>query len=119
MQAVDLVDEEDVPLLQIGQDAREIAGALDLRTTGGMEFRAHRGGDDVGQRRLAESRRTAEQHMVERVAALLRGLDHQHEPLLDALLTGEFTEVRRTQRHIERGVRCSGGLVVEILAQGA
>ena len=39
---------------------------------GDADRRVHLAGDDVGQRRLAQTRRAVEQHVVERLAALPR-----------------------------------------------
>ena len=55
-QAVDLVDEQDVARLQVGQQRREVAGALDHRARGGAEADPELAGDDLRQRRLAEAR---------------------------------------------------------------
>ena len=57
LQAVDLVDEQDVPRLQVGQNGGEVAGALDHRAGGGAEADAQLAGDDLGQRGLAEAGR--------------------------------------------------------------
>ena len=67
-QAVDLVDEQDVVRLQIGQQRREIAGALDHRPRGGAEADPELARDDLRQGRLAEPGRPEEQHVVERLA---------------------------------------------------
>ena len=72
---VDLVDEEDVVLFEIGQQRREIARLGDDRAGGGAEIDAELLRHDLRQRRLAEARRPDEQHMVERLAAALRRLD--------------------------------------------
>lgn len=56
--------------------------------------------------------------MVEGVAALAGGFDHEHEAFFDAGLAGEFGEVGRAQGHIERCFGRGGGLVVEVFAQG-
>ncbi len=68
-EAVDLVHEQDVPRLQVGEDRRQIPGALEHRPGGGAQRRIHLLGQDVRQRRLAEPGRSEEQHMVERLAA--------------------------------------------------
>ena len=57
-QPVDLVDEQDVARLQVGQQCGEIAAALDHRARGGTEADAHFAGDDLRERRLAEPRRS-------------------------------------------------------------
>ena len=54
-EAVDLVDEEDVMFLEVGQDGGEVAGALDGGAGGDANGDAHLGGDDVGEGGLAEA----------------------------------------------------------------
>ena len=67
-EAMDLVDEQHVARLQIGQQRGEIAGALDDRARGGAEADPHLARDDLRQGRLAEPGRPEKQHMVERLA---------------------------------------------------
>ena len=67
-EAVDLVDEQHVARLQVGEQRGEIAGALDHRPGGGAEADAQLARDDLRQRRLAEAGRAVEQHVVERLA---------------------------------------------------
>ena len=69
-QAVDFVDEQHVVRFEIGQDRGQVAGAFQHRAGSLAQVDAHLGGDDVGQRGLAQSRRAEQQHMVERFAAL-------------------------------------------------
>ena len=63
-EAVDLVDEQHVALLQLGEDGRQVAGPLESRAGRDVQVHAHLGGDDAGQRRLAEPRRAGEQQVV-------------------------------------------------------
>ena len=70
LQAMDFVDEQHVALLEIGEQAGEVAGLLDGRAAGALEVRAHRLGEDVGEGGLAEAGRAAEQDVIERFAAL-------------------------------------------------
>ncbi len=56
LQAVDLVDEQHVARLQVGEDRGEVAGALDHRPGGGAEADAEFARDDLRQRGLAEAR---------------------------------------------------------------
>ena len=85
-QAVDLVDEEDVALVQVGQDGRQVAGPLDGRPGGDLDAHAHLVGDDVGQRGLAQARRAVEQDVIQRLAARLGRLDQDAQVLLDPIL---------------------------------
>ena len=53
---MDLVDEQDVAVLQIGEQSGKIARLGDHRPGGGAKADAHFPGDDLRQRRLAQSR---------------------------------------------------------------
>ena len=76
---MDLVDEQDVALLQIGQERREVAGLDNHRPRGGAEADAELARQDLRQRGLAEAGRTDEQHMVQRLAAFSRRLDENRQ----------------------------------------
>ena len=70
-QPVDLVDEEDVAVVEVGEDRGEVAGPLERRAADVMcKPDAHLGGDDAGERGLAQPGRAGEQQVVERLAAL-------------------------------------------------
>ena len=116
---MDLVDEEDVALLQVGEDPGEVAGFFNLRAGGDVEFAAGGAGDDVGESGLAEAGRAGEQDVVEHVAAAGGGLDHQEQAVLDLLLADEFGEDGRAQRDVEGRGRGGGGFLVEVLAHPA
>jgi hypothetical protein len=112
VEAVDFVDEEDVALLQRGEESGEVACLFDDGAGRRGDVRAHRPGDDVGERRFAEAGRPAEEEMFERVVALLRGGDENVEPLLDPQLADELVEQRGPQRHLDARVgrvRVEGG----------
>ena len=57
-QAVDLVDEEHVAALEVGEDRREVAAALEHGPRRAAACDAHLVRDDVRERRLAEAGRT-------------------------------------------------------------
>jgi hypothetical protein len=82
-QAMDLVDEEHVVGLEIGEDRGEVAGTLEHRARGLAQVHAHLARDDVGERGLAEPRRPEEQGVVERFLALARSGDEYTELLAD------------------------------------
>ena len=63
-QAVDLVDEEHVALVELGEDGGQVAGPLERRARGDVQADAHLGGDDAGQRGLAQPGRTGEEQVV-------------------------------------------------------
>ena len=99
---MDLVDEEDVAVFEVGQQRREIAGLGDDGTGGGAEADAQLLGHDLRQRRLAEAGRPGEQHVVERFAAVARRLDEDAEVGARLLLADELGERLRTQRGFRR-----------------
>ena len=74
-QAVDLVDEEHVVLLEVGQQRRQVLGLFQHRPGGLAQVHAQLVRDDVRQRGLAQARRAEQQHVVQRLAALARRAD--------------------------------------------
>ena len=62
--------------------------------------RVHLARHDVRERRLAEARRPREQHVVDRLAALLRGRQRDRELLAHDLLADELVELARPQRAV-------------------
>ena len=69
-----------------------------------VERDAHLVREDLRERRLAEARRTAEEHVIERLAALLRGLHEDAQVLLVLRLADVVVERARTERAIEAHV---------------
>ena len=104
LQPMDLVDEEDVAFFQAGEKPGEFAGFFNHRAAGVLDIHAHRVGDDVGQRCLAETGRAAEQNVLEHVAALFRRFHHQLQPFAHFHLAGELAEHRRPQRNFKSGI---------------
>ena len=82
---------------EVGEDADQVARLLDRRPGGGAHRHAHLVGDDVGERRLAEPGRAVQQHVIERLAALLRGRDRDLQVLADAILADVLVEQARAQ----------------------
>ena len=68
IEPVDFVDEQHVALFEIGEQRGEIAGLGDHRPGGGAEIDAELARHDLRQRRLAQTRRADEQHVIERLA---------------------------------------------------
>ena len=101
VEPVDLVDEEDVALLEAGQDRGHVALALERRAGDRADADAELLADDEREPRLAEPRRPDEQHVVERLAARLRRVERDRELLLDALLADEVVEPARAERAVE------------------
>ena len=79
---MDLVDEEHVSRLQIGEDGGQVAGPFQNRPRGGFDVYLHLAGDDMRQCGFAEAGGSAEQNVVNRIGALPGGLDQDAEVLL-------------------------------------
>ena len=99
-----LVDEEDIELLQAGQDRGEIARTFDRRTGGDAHGDTHFGGDDVGECGLAEAGRAVEEDVVERFFAFGGGLDGDAEVVLELLLADELIKATRPKGRVQRFV---------------
>jgi hypothetical protein len=100
--AVDLVDEQDVALLEVGEQAGEVAGLLDDGAGGDAHVAAELVAEDEGEGGLAEAGRAGEQDVVERLAAALGGADHDLQALDGLELAGEIGERQRPQRRLGR-----------------
>lgn len=90
---MDLVEEEDLALLEGGEDRREVARVLDGGAAGDADRGFHLGGDDHREGGLAQARGPGEQHVVGGGAARAGGAQDEVELLADLLLTDELTEV--------------------------
>ena len=97
---MDLVDEENVAILEIGEEGGEVAGLGDNRAGRGAEADPHFAREDPGERGLAEAGRAEEQHMVERLAAGFRGIYEDAEILARALLADELVEALWPKRRV-------------------
>src|SRR5690606_21991073 len=89
-EAVDLVDEQHVVRLQVGQQRGQVAGLLDHRAGGDAQAHPQLVGDHVAEGGLAQARRAEDQDVVERLAAVFRGLDVQAHLLAHRLLAEVF-----------------------------
>ena len=97
VQAVDLVDEEHVAVLQVGQQRGEIAGPGQDRAGGDAEPGAHLGGHDPGQGRLAQPGRPREEDVVHGLAPLPGRLQHDPQMLDQFGLPEELGERPRPE----------------------
>ena len=98
---MDLVDEKDRAGLQRGEEGGYVRLALERRPRGLHERHVQLGRDDVGQRRLAQSRGTRQQHVVERLATAPGGLYEHLELGGDLLLVDEVAEALGAKRAVE------------------
>ena len=100
VEAMYLVHEEDVARLEVGEDGGEVPSALDGGARGGVHLGPHLVCHDARERRLAEARGAREDHVVERLAAVARGLDEHAEVLPHALLADVLVERPRPERAV-------------------
>ena len=101
---MDLVDEQHFVLAEARQNRREIAGALEHRTGRRAHGDAELLADHVRQRRLAESGRSVEQHVIERLAALPRGGNRDLQIRAHALLADVVVQRARPKSRFVLGV---------------
>ena len=97
IEPVNLVDEQHVARLEIGEQCRKVAGLRDHRPGCGAEVHAQFARDDLRQRGLAEARRADEQHVIERFLARARRLDEHRQISARLFLANEFRQPLRTQ----------------------
>ena len=95
--AVDLVEEEDLALLEGGQDRGQVARVLDGRAAGDADGGVHLGRDDHREGGLAEAGGTGEQHVVGGGTPRAGGAQHEVELLADLLLADELVQVLGAQ----------------------
>ena len=65
---MDLINEQHVALLQVGQQGRQVAGLFNGRAAGNADLHPHLLGHNAGQGGFAQARRAVKQHMVHRFA---------------------------------------------------
>ena len=97
---MDLVDEQDVSFLEIGEDPGEVARLFDLGSRGGVNLGAHRAGDNVGEGGFSEPGRTKEEGVVESLISISRRVDEHPEVRAKLVLADEFAEPPRPERFL-------------------
>ena len=100
-QTVDLVHEQHIARLQIGQDRGQVARPLEHRARSLAQADAEFVRDDVRERRLAEARRAEDQYVIERLAAAARRLDEDAHLLLHGGLPDVLGQLPRPHRAFE------------------
>ena len=96
-QAMDLVDEEHVARLEVGEHGGKIARALHDRPRSRAKADAELAGDDLRERRLAEPGRPMQQHMVERLGPRAGRVDKDAEIVAQGALADELGERLRPE----------------------
>lgn len=99
---MNLVDEQYIVGLEIGQQCRQILGLFQHRAAGLAQVHAQLGRDDVGQRGLAQTGRAEQQHMIERLAAFLGSADKDFKLLAGLGLAHILIKQFRAQRAFQR-----------------
>jgi len=96
-QAVNLVDEKNVALLQVGEQRCQVTGAFHNRPGRAFEVDTHFESDDMCQGRFPESWRTAEQDVIDRITAMPCRFDQDTEIFFNLLLANVLIQRSRTQ----------------------
>ena len=89
---MDLVHEEDVPLVEVGEHGHQVPGLFDGGAGGDAHVHAHLVGDDGGQGGLAQARGPVEQHVVQGLVTQLCGIDEDLQIALGLLLADVLGE---------------------------
>ena len=85
---MDLVDEQDVALTEIGEKRRQISGLFNGGAGGHPQIHAHLVGDDACQGGFSQTGRAVEQYMIQRLIAPAGSLNVDREVALGLLLAG-------------------------------
>ena len=117
-EAMDLVDEEHVALVELREDRGEVAGPLERGARGHVEVRAELVRDDARERGLAETGRPGEQEVVGRLPTAARRLEDDAEVLLQLGLPDELGERARPQADLEREVPRVGRGLEQLFTHG-
>ena len=99
---MDLVDEEHIAFFEVGKDRREIARALDSRPAGDLDIRPHLVRNHARKGSFTQARRSREQNVIDRIAALACSLDKNEQAIFDLLLADVVVELAWTKRALER-----------------
>ena len=97
VEPMDLVDEQDVALLERGQDRGEVAGPLDGGSRGVLDVHAELARDDRREGRLAETGRAVQEDVVGRLSPALRRGQQHRQVGLDLALADVLVERARPQ----------------------
>lgn len=112
---MDLIDKQNVVFLQIRQQCCKVSRFLDRRAGCDAHIHTHLICDDSRHRRLAQTRRAVEQHVVERLAAQTRSVDADLKIFFCLFLTGIVAQQARTQRALAGVLRQDAGRCDDLL----
>ena len=109
IEPVDLIDEQHIAFVQLGEDTRQIPLLFNGGTAGGVQGASHGEGNDIGKGGFSQTRGPTEQEMVQSFRPSLGGLYKYLQVLLDLNLPrillkglrpqGRFEELVFTIRH--------------------
>ena len=106
---MDLVYEQHVSCLEIGDHGGQVTGSLECRSRRSTELGTHRGGEDGTERGLAKSRRPREQHVVDGLTSPPCGFDQDRQPFLEGGLADEVLHASGPKTGLDRLIlRISG-----------
>ncbi len=89
---MNFVDKQDVPGIQVAEHGRQISRLFDHRTRRCLKGHTHFLRHDIGQGRLAQTRRTEDEGMVQRIGSLSGSLDENTHLLFNSLLADIFLQ---------------------------
>ena len=95
---MDLIDEQDVALVEVGQDGGQVTRPLQRRPAGDPEPHLHLGRHDPGQGCFSEARRAGEEKVVGGLAPLAGGAEDDLEVLPQRRLADELGQAAGPQR---------------------
>src|SRR5690606_3656033 len=107
IESMDFINEQYVVRLQVCQQSSEVAGFIEDRPGRDLDVRLKFVGDNMRQGSLAESRRSVQQHMIERFTSLLRRRNEYFDVVNYLLLTCKIIERQRTQSFFNFLLRCA------------
>ena len=107
LEAVDLVEEEDLAVAEVGEDGGEVALDLEGGAGGLLEGDVELVGDDGGEGGFAEAGRAEEEDVVEGFAAGFGGFEGDSELLFGFGLADEFLEAAGAELELEGGFSSS------------
>jgi len=116
-QTMDLVDEEHVAGLEVREQCRQIAGALDHGATGGAELRAHLVGDDARESSLAEAGRAVEKQVINGLPAAARRFEEHGQVLTQPRLPHELGQRAGPQALLDAALVGEGSRRERLTAQ--
>jgi hypothetical protein len=105
---VDFINEENVLAMEIGQDSRQVSGALYCRPRGNPDTDTHLDSDYVGQGGLTQTGGAIEQYMVQWLTPALGGGDSYSQVFFNPGLPDKVIKAPGSQAQIKRYVLGTG-----------